>query len=52
LRKADAAERALRLAALRGERAEIINLLRNHEISDETSRKLVHEIDLLESRYR
>jgi CPA1 family monovalent cation:H+ antiporter len=52
LRKADAAERALRLAALRGERAEIINLLRHHEISDETSRKLVHEIDLLESRYR
>ena len=52
LRKADAAERALRLAALRGERAEIINLLRHNEISDETSRKLVHEIDLLESRYR
>lgn len=52
LRKADQAESALRLAALQAERAEIFNLARHFQISDETSRKLVRELDLMESRYR
>ncbi|MDN5848063.1 MAG: hypothetical protein L0H63_00265 [Nitrococcus sp.] len=52
LRKADAAERSLRLAALAGERREILKQTQRRRISDETARKLRHEIDLLESRYR
>ncbi len=52
LRKADEVERALRLAALQAERAQIFNLARQSHISDEISRKLVREIDLMESRYR
>ncbi|RJG00375.1 hypothetical protein [Noviherbaspirillum sedimenti] len=52
LHKADQAERALRLAGLGAEREEIFNLARQSRISDATSRKLVREIDLVESRYR
>jgi len=52
LRKSDAAERTLRLAGLQAERAEIFNLARHYRISEESSRKLVREIDLAESRYR
>jgi CPA1 family monovalent cation:H+ antiporter len=52
LRKADQAERALRLIGLQAEREEIFNLARHARISDKTSRKLVREIDLVESRYR
>ena len=52
LRKADSVERKLRLAALRAEREEYFSLARHRRISDETSRKLVREVDLVESRYR
>lgn len=52
LRKSDQAERTLRLAALQAERAEVFKLARHLHISDETSRKLVREIDLAEARYR
>lgn len=52
LRKADQAERALRLAALQAERGEIFSLARGFHISDETARKLVRELDLMEARYR
>lgn len=52
LRRADEVERALRLAGLQAEREAIFNLAREGRISDETSRKLVREIDLVESRYR
>jgi monovalent cation/hydrogen antiporter len=52
LRQADQAERALRLAALQAERETIFNLARQSRISDATSRRLVREIDLVESRYR
>lgn len=52
LRKADQAESSLRLAGLQAEREAIYGLMRQAEISDETSRKLVREIDLVESRYR
>lgn len=52
LRKADVAERELRLAALQGQREAIFDLARHHHISDEVSRRLVREIDLQEARYR
>jgi CPA1 family monovalent cation:H+ antiporter len=52
LRKADVAERELRLAALQGQREAIFELARHRQISDEVSRTLVREIDLQEARYR
>jgi CPA1 family monovalent cation:H+ antiporter len=51
LRAADRAEIALRLAALRAEREAIFRLARGEHISDETSRRLVRQIDLTEARY-
>ncbi|GJI98912.1 Na+:H+ antiporter [Duganella caerulea] len=51
-RKTDHAEKELRLAALTAERQAIYELARNDHISDEISRKLVREIDLMEARYR
>lgn len=52
LRKADDVERQLRLAGLQGERAALLALARSRRISDATSRRLVREIDLMESLYR
>ena len=52
LRKADHAERELRLAGLDAERRTIYELARHRRISDEVARRLVREIDLLETRYR
>ncbi|WP_329740771.1 Na+/H+ antiporter [Dyella sp. A6] len=52
LRKSDQIERSLRLAGLQAERNEVFDLARHMRISDETSRKLVREIDLAEARYR
>ncbi len=52
LRKADQIEGALRVAALQAERETVFSLARRNLISDETSRRLVREIDLIESRYR
>ncbi|MDR0716209.1 MAG: Na+/H+ antiporter [Azoarcus sp.] len=51
LRAADRAEIALRLAALRAERESIFRLARGKRISDEMSRRLVRQIDLIEARY-
>ncbi|WUR11347.1 Na+/H+ antiporter [[Empedobacter] haloabium] len=51
-RQLDRAERALRLAALQAERRTIFNLARHEHISDEISRKLVREIDLVEARHK
>jgi Na+/H+ antiporter len=51
VREADRAERMLRLAALKAERDAILGLAHRDRISDETARKLLHEIDLLEARY-
>jgi CPA1 family monovalent cation:H+ antiporter len=51
-RKTDKAEHQLRMAALEGERQAIYQLARGGHLSDELSRKLVREIDLLETRYR
>jgi Na+/H+ antiporter len=50
-RKIDEIERRLRLAALRAERTEIYRIARARRLSDETTRKLVRELDLLESRF-
>ena len=49
-RKIDEIERTLRLTGLRAERTEIYRIARARRLSDETSRKLVRELDLLESR--
>ena len=51
-RKLDRAERELRLAAMDAERQAIFDLARHHHISDETARKLVREIDLVEARHQ
>lgn len=42
-------ERGLRLEALRAQRDELYRLLRERSIDDETHRRLVHEIDLIEA---
>jgi Na+/H+ antiporter len=52
VRTADEAERAFRVVGLHAERNAIFVLAQERSISDETARKLVREIDLLESRYR
>jgi Na+/H+ antiporter len=52
LRRADRAERELRLAGLEAERRRIYALARRHEISDEIARRLVREVDLMETRLR
>ena len=52
LRKAEQVERTLRLAGLRAEREKIFEMARRSQVSDETSRKLVREIDLMDARYR
>ena len=49
-RKIDDIERRLRLIGLRAERAEFYRIARQRELSDATARKLVREVDLLESR--
>lgn len=46
------AERAVRLLALNAERDAVLRLARRMDISDETARKLLRQIDLLEARYR
>jgi CPA1 family monovalent cation:H+ antiporter len=50
-RKIDEIERRLRLVGLRAERTEFYRMARARRLSDETARKLVREIDLLESRF-
>jgi CPA1 family monovalent cation:H+ antiporter len=52
VREADAAERGFRLVALKAERDAILKLTRQNKISDETARKILREIDLVEARYR
>lgn len=51
-RRLDSIERRLRLAGLQAERAELFRLARAREIEDDLSRRLVREIDLIETRYR
>jgi CPA1 family monovalent cation:H+ antiporter len=46
------AELSYRLVALKAERDTVLRLARRMEISDETARKLLRQIDLLEARYQ
>jgi monovalent cation/hydrogen antiporter len=50
-RKIDEIERKLRLVGLRAERTEFYRMARARQLSDVTARKLVREVDLLESRF-
>lgn len=52
IRRSDDIERRLRLAGLNAERDTVFALARANTLSDETSRRLVREIDLLEERLR
>ena len=51
VRRSDDIEKKLRVAALRAERDEIFRLARTRQIEHDIARKLVREIDLLETRY-
>ncbi len=51
IRRTDDIERKLRLAALQAERNEIFRLARARQVEDDVARKLVREIDLMETRY-
>lgn len=51
IRKMENVERKLHLAGLRARRDEIFRLARARKIEDDIMRKLVREIDLMESRY-
>jgi CPA1 family monovalent cation:H+ antiporter len=50
-RESEDAERMMRLAAVKAERAVIFRMLRSQQIRSDTADKLVRELDLLESRY-
>jgi hypothetical protein len=50
-RRMDEIERKLRPAGLRAERTELYRIARSRKLSDETARKLVREIELLEARF-
>jgi CPA1 family monovalent cation:H+ antiporter len=50
-RGSEDAERRMRLAAVKTERAVIFGLLRSEQIGSKTADKLVRELDLLEARY-
>lgn len=52
VRVAEEAERHYRLAALAAERKVLQQMARAGQLSDETARRLVQEIDLVEARYR
>jgi CPA1 family monovalent cation:H+ antiporter len=49
--KVEDIEKRLRLVGLRAERAEFYRIARSRQLSDDTARKLVREVDLLESRF-
>ncbi len=50
-RKLDAIERRLNIVALCAERNEIYRIARSGKLTDESTRRLVRELDLLEARY-
>ncbi|MBK1665403.1 Na+/H+ antiporter [Rhodospirillum rubrum] len=51
VRRIDWIEREMRLAALRAERGEIFRRVRKYQLGSERARKLIRELDLLETRY-
>jgi monovalent cation/hydrogen antiporter len=50
-KQVDSIARTLRLEGLRAERNEIFRLARAHDIEDTLARRIVREIDLMETRY-
>lgn len=50
-RENEALEKSMRIAAVKAERTAILQLLKARQIGSETARKLVRELDLLETRY-
>ncbi len=50
-RRAEQIERRLRLAGVRAERDEIFRLGRDRSLDEEAARRIVRELDLLETRY-
>jgi CPA1 family monovalent cation:H+ antiporter len=50
-KRIDKLERELRLTALRAERTEILRLVRKRALGSESARKLIRELDLMETRY-
>ncbi len=52
VRRMEQAYRSLRAAGLNAEREELFRLVRRGQVSDEIARKLVRNLDLLESRQR
>ena len=50
IRQGDEIERRIRLSALRAERDTVFTMARTQMLSDESSRKLVRELDLMEAR--
>ena len=51
VRSVDRIERELRLAAIRAERDTLFDLARRRLLPDETTRRLVRELDLIEARF-
>ncbi|AXV18106.1 Na+/H+ antiporter (plasmid) [Neorhizobium sp. SOG26] len=51
LRQSERIEREMWLAAIRAERRELFRKLRRRELGSGTARKLIRELDLLETRY-
>lgn len=50
-RRSERIERNMRLAALKAERAEVFNMVRSHMLGSELAKKMIRELDLLETRY-
>lgn len=50
IRKAEGIERTLKLAAIRAEREEIYKLAKGRKLPEESARKIVRDIDLVETR--
>jgi monovalent cation/hydrogen antiporter len=52
VRRINEIERQLRLAGLAAEREALVSLARSESLSQESSRKLIRDVDLLEERLR
>jgi len=51
MRRGEAIERRLRIAALKAERSQIFRMVRKRELGSELARKLIRELDLAEARH-
>lgn len=50
-RRSERIEHDMRLAALKAERTQILRMVRKRQLGSELARKLIRELDLLETRY-